>query len=294
MQDKRATDLVVLNFFQGLPDQLNVINRANDPFEQHESLTYVGAPINTPIGSEIEPNSLVFLAKKSLAVFGNSPAHGTRVMVAHTRATRTIQLEDGSVTEVTLDGSFVAAAIASLVSSFASPTETILQKQVTSFTTVDAYTDQENAILGGAGLVFFRDEGNGIYRIREDITTDTFSADTKNINHMTQKQFVTRDIRRTMNSAVIATVFPSAGAGVALIQSVLVGRLMSLETSGLIGRYQDETGNVRSLNPAKDALVFRDPNDPTLYHMAYNYFLATAAKRIFGLYTVNLSAGFPT
>lgn len=294
LQDRRATDLVVLNYFQALPDQLNVINRCNDPFELHESLTYVGAPIDTPIGSEIEPNSLVFLAKKTLAVFGNSPAHGTRIMTAHTRATRTIRLEDGSVTQVTLDGSFIAAAIASLISSFASPTETILQRQITSFDTIDTYTDQENAILGGAGLTFLRDEGNGIYRIREDITTDTYSADTQNINHMTQKQFVTRDIRRTMNNAVIASVFPSAGAGVALIQSVLVDRLRSLETRLLIGKYQDEAGNVRAINPARDAIVFRDPTDPTLYHIAYNYFLATAAKRIFGLYTVNLSQGFPT
>lgn len=293
IQDRRATDLVVLNYFQALPDQLNVINRANDPFEQHESITYVGAPIDTPIGSELEPNSLVFLAKKPLAVFGNSPAHGTRVLVGHTRATRTIQLEDGSATEVTLDGSFVAAAVASLVSSFASPTETILQKTITSFNTIDAHTDQENLILGGAGIVFFRDEGSGIYRIREDVTVDNFAPDTKNLNHMTQKQFVTRDIRRTMNEAVISLVFPSAEAGISTIQSVLVSRLMSLETNGLIGRYQDAEGNVREIDPGTDAIVFRDPADPTLYHIAYNYFLATVAKRIFGLYTVNLPGGFP-
>jgi len=293
MQDRRATDLVVLNYFQALPDQLNVINRANDPFEQHESIAYVGAPIDTPIGSELEPNSLVFLAKKPLAVYGNSPAHGTRVLVGHTRATRSLQLEDGSSTEVTLDGSFIAAAVASLVSSFASPTETILQKTITSFNNIETHTDQENLILGGAGVVFFRDEGSGIYRIREDITVDNFSADTKNLNHMTQKQFVTRDIRRTMNEAVISLVFPSAQAGIATIQSVLVSRLMSLETRGLIGRYQDADGNVRAIDPGTDAIVFRDPADPTLYHIAYNYFLATVAKRIFGLYTVNLPGGFP-
>ena len=293
LQDKRATDLVVLNYFQALPDQLNVINRANDPFEQHESVTYIGAPIDTPIGSELEPNSLVFLARKPLAVFGASPAHGTRVLIGHTRATRTIQLEDGSATSVTLDGSFIAAALAGLISSFASPTETVLQKTITSFDTIDTYTDQENLLLGGAGIIFLRDEGSGVYRIREDITTDTFSTDTKNLNHMTQKQFVTRDIRRTMNDAVVSLVFPSAQAGIATIQSVLVSRLMSLETRGLIGRYQDDQGNTRSINPGTDAIVFRDPADPTLYHVAYNYFLATVAKRIFGLYTVNLPGGFP-
>jgi hypothetical protein len=39
--------------------------------------------------------------------------------------------------------------------------------------------------------------------------------------------------------------------------------------------------------------VFRDKADPTLFHIGYNYFLATTAKKVFGLYTVNLAGGFP-
>jgi archaellin len=291
--DRRTTDLVVLNHFQSLPDQLQIVNISNDPFELHECMTWVGAPIGTPVGSELEIGSLVFVSRKALAVYGQSPAHGTRVLVGPTRATRTITLEDKSSTSVTLDGSFVAAALASLNSSFADPKETLLLKQITSFDTMETYTDPENLILGGNNVIFFADEGSGIYRAKEDITTDSFSPDTNNINQMVQKQFVTRDMRNTINNALISLVFPSADAGIATLQGIIVSRLSSLVSNSLIGDYQDDAGTVRDINPDKDALVFRDPADPTLFHIGYNYFLATTAKRVYGLYTVNLADGFP-
>ena len=148
-------------------------------------------------------------------------------------------------------------------------------------------------MLGGNNVIFLADEGNGIYRLKEDVTTDPFSPDTLNINQMVQKQFVTRDIRRTINNSLISMVFPSADAGVLALQSILVSRLYTLVGNSLIGQYQSATGVVRDLDPGADALVFRDQADPTLFHIGYNYFLATTAKRVYGLYTVNLSGGFP-
>ena len=293
MQDKRATDLVVLNFFAALPDQLQVVNRSSDPFELHECLTFVGAPIGTTIGSEQQVGSLIFLSRKTLSVYGQNPAHGTRILVGSTRATRTIVLDNKTSTSVTLDGSFVAASLAALNCSFTMPTETVLLKAITSFDTMQTYRQEENLQLGGAQIIYFKDEGFGVYRIYEDVTTDTFSPDTKNLNQMTQKQFVTRDIRRTVNGAIIGLVFPSAGAGTAALKSTLVDRLSSLETGGFIGRFQTATGQDRALDTAADITVFRDTIDPTLFHIGYNYFLATVAKRVFGLYTVSLPGGFP-
>jgi hypothetical protein len=292
-QDKRATDLVVLNFFAALPDQLQVINTANDPFQLHESLTWIGAPIGTNIGSATAIGTLVFLSNNTLAVYGQSPAHGTRILVGSTRATMTIILADSNSTTVTLDGSFVAAALAALNSSFADPKETILLKQITNFDTMQTYTPAENLMLGGNNIVFLEDQGSGVYVIKEDITTDPFSSDTLNINQMVQKQFVTRDIRTTINRSLISMVFTSANAGVVTLQSILVSRLGTLVGNNLIGLYQDDTGKVRDLSPSIDVLVFRDTADPTLFHIGYNYFLATVAKRVYGLYTVNLASGFP-
>jgi hypothetical protein len=293
LQDRRATDLVVLNFFNSVPDQLQTINTANDPFQLHESMTWFGAPIGTPIGSEIEAGSLVFLSRKTFAVYGQSPAHGTRVLVGSTRCTRTITLEDKSSTSVTLDGSFIAAALASVNSAFTDPKETVLYKQITSFDNMQTYTNPENAILGGNNVIFFADESGGVYRIKEDITTDPFSPDTLNINQMVQKQFVTRDIRRVINNAMISMVFPSAETGVITLQAILSSRLSTLVGNNLIGEYQTGSGTVRDIEPDNDTVVFRDAADPTLFHIGYNYFLATTAKRVFGLYTVNLAGGFP-
>jgi hypothetical protein len=292
LQDRRATDLVVLNFFNALPDQLQTINIAVDPFELHESMTWIGAPIGTPVGSEIDLGSLVFLSRKTLAVYGQSPAHGTRVLVSPTRATRVITLEDKSSTTVTLDGSFVACAMAGLNASFSDPKDTLLMKQITSFSTMQTYTIPENLILGGNNIIYFNDEGSGIYRIKEDITTDVFSSDCHNINQMVQKQYVTRDIRRTINNAFIGMVFPTAAAGVATLTGILASRLKTLE-GNIVGRYQDANGNLRQLQVGLDTVVFRDQADPTIFHIGYNYFLATTAKRVFGLFTVNLPNGFP-
>jgi len=293
LEDKRSSDFVVLNYFTALPDQLNIINRANDPFEKHESLTFIGAPIGTPIGSETSSGSLVFLARKTLAVYGNHPAHGTRIMVSSTKAKRTIILEDGSSTQVTLDGSFIAAALASLHASFSSPIQTVLLQTITSFDWMQTYTEEENAILGGNSLIYFKDESNGIYRIMEDVTVDPFSSDTQNLNQMAQKQFVTRSVRKHINNTIIGLVFPNAAAGVDAIQSQLIFKLTELVSRRFIGDYQDADGNVRQITAA-DTLVFRDPADPTRFNIGYNFFLATVAKRVFGLFTVNLPGGFPT
>jgi hypothetical protein len=288
-----ATDLVVLNSFQNVGDQLNVVNQANNPFARHECITYFGAPIGTPIGSETEANSLVFYSQRTFAVYGQSAAHGSRVLVSATQAQRTFTFSDGSAQQMTLDGSFVACAVAALVASFPDPKATVLFENIIGFDSIETYTPQENLILGANHIIFFNNVGSGVYQIMEDVTTDAFSSDTLNLNQMTQKQFVTKDIRTTLTKAIIGQVFPSAGAGVALIEDILQTRLRTLVSSGFMGEYQDETGNTRSIS-AKDIFVVRDTADPTLFHIGYNYFLATVAKRIFGLFTVSLPGGFPS
>jgi hypothetical protein len=287
-----ATDFVVLNSWQNIGDQLNVVNQANDPFERHECITYFGAPIGTPIGSERDANSLVFYSRRTFAVHGDSFAHGTRVLVGSTKAKRTFTIGNSSV-QVTLDGSFVACALAALVASFNDPKRTVLFEEIIGFDEIETYRPEQNAILGANNIIFFNDVGEGVAQIMEDITTDDYAPDTLNLNQMTQKQYVTRDVRRTLTNTIIGQVFPSAQAGVALIEDTLQTRLTTLVSRSIMGQYQDADGNERSIT-AKDIYVVRDKSDPTLFRIGYNYFLATVAKRIFGLFTVSLPGGFPS
>jgi len=287
---RRITDITVLGQFSSLGAALNSVTKMNDPFERRERLCWVGCPIGTQIGNAETPGTIVYYSRNTLQVFGNSPAHGTRIIVGSTQATRDIRLEDGSTITVTLDGSFVAGAVAALVASFQSPGDTILRKSLAGFKTIETYGDLEdprNLTLGGNQVVFLTDRGSSVYRIEEDETTDSFAADFKAINAMTQKQYVTKSIRNQVDTALIGIVVPSAQAGVGLIKGFVIGAVSSLVTRGVVGRFQDKNGNERPIDPDADIVVFRDDTDITLFHMFYCYWLLSTVKRIFGLYSVN-------
>jgi hypothetical protein len=281
------TDRVVLSRQDAWGDQLAVNERANDPFARRESLDWFGAPIGTPIGDRQTPDTLRFIADKPLRVFGSSPSHGTRILAGPTQATVNIVLQSGDTVEVTVDGSFVAAALASLTASFADPANTILKKNLAGFQSVQTYTPKENALLGDAGAIYVTDLGNGVIRIEEDTTVDTFAIDFYLISAMVQKQFVTKVVRREMANSVVALIVPSAAAGVGIIKASLSAILLGLLGRGIIGQYEDDQQNVRKFDPEADVVVFRDSADATLYHMFYAYFLRFPIKRVFGLFTVN-------
>lgn len=287
---RRITDITVLGQYTSLGNALNSVTRMNDPFERRERLLWVGMPIGTPVGDAETPDTIVYTARNTLQVFGNNPAHGTRIIVGSTQATREIRLDDGTTVTATLDGSFVAGAVASLVASFQAPSETILRRTLAGFATLETYGDIEdprNLTLGAAQVLFFTDLGGSVFRIEEDVTVDTFADDFKNINAMTQKQFVVRNIRTQVDQSLVGIVVPSAQAGIGLVKGFVVGALSTLVTRGVVGRYQDDAGNERAIDPDADVVVFRDDTDPTLYHFFFAFWLSTTIKRLFGLYSVN-------
>lgn len=287
---RRITDIIILSKFSSLGAALNSVNRMNDPFERRERLCWVGMPIGTQIGDADTPDTIIYTARNTLQVFGNNPAHGTRIMVGSTQATREIRLDDGTTVTATVDGSFVAGALASLVASFQDPGETVLRKTLGGFNSMETYGDIEdprNLQLGAAQVIFMTDQGGGVFRIEEDVTTDTFADDFKNLNAMTQKQFVTKNIRTQVDQSLVGIVVPSAQAGVGLVKGFVVGAVNGLVTRGVVGRFQDDAGNERGIDPDADVVVFRDETDPTLYHFFYAYWLKTVIKRLFGLYSVN-------
>lgn len=287
---RAISDLVVLSHFSTLAQQLNSVNKMADPFKRRFRMTWIGAPIGTTIGSEDEPNTLIALSQRTLQVFGANPAHGTRVLVGATSCTRDVKLENDVITEVTMDGSFVAGALAALNASFADPATTVLRQTLAGFKSIQTYGDIEspdNLALGAANIIFFTDQGGGLFRIEEDVTTDTFAPDFNLINNMNQKMFVVKQVRNELDSKLIGLIVPSAEAGVGLVRGFLVQELSNLLGRGFIGRYQKTDGSERPIDPGKDVIVFRDQADPTLYHVLFAFWLRNEIKRIFGLYSVN-------
>jgi hypothetical protein len=283
----RPTDLCVLSQFESLSDSLAMNEKCNDPFEKKEQMLWVGAPIGTPIGDIDTPDSLIYLARSSLQVPPQSVSQGTRVLVAPTEASKTIVLENGISQTVTLDGSFVAGATSALVNSFTDPAKTILRQNLAGFDSIQVYSEPENLMLGNASITWMTQRGDGIYRFEEDITVHTMSEEFQLISATTQKQFVTKLIRREMDANLISIVVPNAAAAIAIIRSQLSELLLGLLGQGKIADYQDENGNPRSFDAGKDVVVLRDTATLTKYDFFYSYYIKAPIKRLFGLYAVN-------
>jgi hypothetical protein len=284
---KRITDLCVLSQFESLGDALGINEKANDPFELREQMMWIGTPIGTPIGDADTPDSLVFLARNTLQVPTQSVAQGTRVLVSPTLCTKTIKLENGIDQTVTLDGSFIAGATSALVNSFTDPAATILRRTLKGFDYIQTYSDPENLILGNASITWMSDRGNGVYRFEEDVTVHTLSEEFQLISATTQKQFVTRLVRRNLDDNVISIVVPSAEAGISVVRAQLAEILLGLLGRSLIANYQDDAGNIREFDTQKDIVVLRDSSTLSKYDFYYSYYIKSPIKRLFGLYVVN-------
>jgi len=283
----RITDLCLLSFFENLSDAMAVNERANDPFEKREQMLWVGMPIGSPVGDIDTENSLVYTSRRTMQVAPQSVAQGTRVLVAPTECRVNLELDNGTTVSVTLDGSFVAGATSSLVNSFVDPASTILRRNLTGFTYIQTYSEPYNEILGQASITYMSDRGAGVYRFEEDITVHDIAEEFQLINITTQKQFVTKVVRRNMDEALISVVPPSVAAGISVIRTTLANILIGLLGRGLLGQYRDENGANRELNAEVDITVFKDESSETLYYFGYTYFTRAAIKRLFGLYQVN-------
>lgn len=289
--EHNLTDVVVLSTFGALSAALANNEKMNDPFERGERALWVGTPVGTAIGDENTAGTLTFLARKTLQVYGSNPAHGKRVLVANNEVTKTITLTDGTQVVVTKDGSFLAGAIAALNASFSDPGETLLRKNVYGFDSINTYSEPEQLLLIGAGIIYVNNVGDAtspVFRVEESTTVDRSSDDNSEISvAINQKEYTTRVIRTQMDTGLISIVPPSEQAGVAIIQTFLVEILTGMVANGLIGPYTDDSGNARPLDPEEDVKVFRATDSKASYNFQYWWNARYPVKRLYGLFSVD-------
>jgi len=212
-------------------------------------------------------------------------------LVGPTRATKDIVLDSGITTTVTLDGSFVAGATSALINSFTDPAKSILRSNLAGFKTMQQYTEPENIQLGQASITWMSQQGTGVFRFEEDITVHQSAGEEfQLISATTQKQNVTKIVRREMEASLIGVVTPSTQASIALIRATLSRILLGLLGRGLMADYQDDNGNVRDFDSGKDIIVVRDTASLSKFDFFYAYFIKTPIKRLFGLYSVNTNS----
>lgn len=297
-KNSMLTDVVVLNRFSVLSAALASNEAMNDPFQRKERMLWVGVPANTIIGDTQTPGSLAYLSRNTLQVFGDSQAHGRRVLLGNTYASRTITLQDGSSTSVSLDGSFVAGAAAAKNASFTDPGKMLLRTNLAGFdnsmsptvAAMQTYGEDEELQLGGNSILYLSNQGtltSPVFRFEESTTVDTSSSDNNEINSQNQQFYVTRDLRSSLDSTLIGFVPQSQQAGIALIKTEIIQLLTGYQGRGIIADYTDDSGASRPIDPANDVIVLRDAQDRTLYFILFWYQVRMGIKRIAGMYSVN-------
>jgi hypothetical protein len=283
----RLTDVIPLNAFSVLADVLNSNERMNDPFERKDRAAWIGTPIGTLIGDTDTADTKIFLATRTMQLFGENEARGTRILIGNSWVRKAIQLRDGSSVTVDLDGSFLAVAAAAQNAAFTDPATMLLRRNVSGFSFIDTYEESEELRLGGASILFCEDVGSGVYRWKESVTVDTSSSDNNEISAMNQRFFVTRDLRESMDANLVAYVPDSLETGIGAVVSFIATKLSDYVGRGLIAPYTDDSGGSRPIDPQTDIQVVRDTTDKLLYHFKYWYNIRYGIKRLFGLYSVD-------
>lgn len=275
---KDTLDLVVVNRF-GVRDTLrdSTVSQ-NQPARAHRRIAYTGFPVGYPIGDTLTSGSRVFVGTREMQVFQDSPARGTLAIVGAASATKTIMVDslgDGNIdripTEVTLDGSFIAVALAARVSSFAEPWQIILNLPVSGFNSIEDLTTSEMIRLLDAGIIPIRVEGDsGFYAGTR--TTDTREPSTSQLSGTVQRQYVFARLQNAAEERVVGYVAESAEDAAQKTAGEIGVELGSMVAEGKIGRYQNEDGTSRPFNPNRDVVAFRDRRDPTRTFFRASYY----------------------
>lgn len=284
---KKITDFTLLGNFEYIGKLLAANELGNDPFEARENEIWVGAPSGTPVGDINTEGSLIYIGQSVLKIYGNeNPAHGTRILVGATEATKKITLEGNIEQTLKFDGSFVAWGLACHRSRMRTAAS-IMRETLTAFDSIQTYDDVTDIKLGQNQIVYFAKKSAGVYSCEEDFTTDKYSFEFSLEQITSQRLQVVRDIRAYMDESLIGYTPDTPAGGVTTIVSFLVRGLRAKITEGVIAPYQNEDGSMREIDPSKDIFVTIVKDNPTQYQFGYGFYTKKVMKQLFGSYVVD-------
>lgn len=293
-QFKGTTDFVVVNQFSAREEFRDSVVNMNDPTVARRRIGYFGFPVSYPIGDEFTSDSRVYTARRELQVYEETVARGTLVVIGNSYGKKTILVDalgDGAVdsipTQVTLDGSFLAVALAARVASFSEPWNTIYNLPISGFDEVEAMTESQMITLQDAGIICCRVENGSAFYIGT-MTTDETEPSTQQLSGTVQRQYVLNRLQDIINRRVIGFVADSPEEAAQKLQGELVAELGSMVSERKIAKYVDEnTGSSRAMNPKTDVVAFRDRRDPTRAYFRASWYQKYPLLQIDGVVAVD-------
>ena len=292
-----ATDILVLSTDLDVQTRLlQHIEDENSPIEQNFRRGYFGMAVNTPIGDRDTPDTYVFRAARTLQVAADSPARGRLMLAAPPGIEgikKTLLLEDGSTTVVTLDSTYITAGIAGRLASFTSPADALVRVSVAGFDANEndftPWVRSERAQLASNGVTVLTFDA-GRFLLLDPISTERAGGGLIQFEQWStsvQKDNVVRQVRTALDANVVGIVPVDVVDFVIDIKQFIANVLTGAVAEGAIGPYVDPNGNRRAIDLNQDIIVERSETDPTQYNFNFFFNLRYPALRLFGQYSVD-------
>jgi hypothetical protein len=168
------------------------VNERNLPQNGRYRMYYTGAAALTDLGATDEANSVCGIAyslRNEAVVFINA----TRATYYYKDPTTKLD------TATTVDGAFIGAAIGAYRDSFSYASQTILRHTIPGLELFeddfeDYYTDDMLKLAGGASALVCGLGSDSALLIKDDLTTDNTSVEKNNINIITAKHYIAKDV----------------------------------------------------------------------------------------------------
>jgi hypothetical protein len=255
-----------------------------------ERLGWFGMAIGTQVGDGETPGTFVYVATQELQVSADSPGRGRFVLAAPSFIKKTYRLPDGTVKQITLDSTYLAAGTAALMASFLSPAEGLLRKEVVGLDEVEQLSVGDRNFLASNGVNVVQPRG-GVNVVFDPTSTDQSSAEFKELNVMAQKDNIVKRVRKATDDTLIGLVPDDLAQFVFELKTVVAVQLTSAVAEGAIANFQNDDGTTRNIDLQNDIIVRRRQNDPTAYDFRFSFFVKFIVKRLFGTFSVVIPSG---
>ena len=249
------------------------VNERSIPDNGKWRMGWTGAPAATVIGDNTNANSIRGIAYNLL--------NERMVMVNATRA-KYYYTDPTTLTETytTVDGAFIAAACAAYRDSFSYAATNLLNKTVAGLALFtedfDDYYADNMLTMAGSSSVFLLGLGtSGALVVMDDLTTDNSTVARNNINVITAKDFIAKDVVIQMNRTFKGKLILDRSSFTTTVNAYLATMFSVYKNAGIIE-------SVGTLTATLDA------TDGTKMHIFYSYVPVYGLKHIEGTFALTL------
>lgn len=293
------TEFVMLDIRSGLMvDLYNIITTLNGPTQGHPCRAWYGMPKNTAAGDRDTPGTYIYTAVNTLSTPGDSPSRGRHILVAPSQGDVQLVLDDGTTQTVTVDGTFLAAAVAARFTARTSVAQSLVNQTINGFTNISddptintfpIYPKAQRGLMADSGVCVITARAGKLILL-DPLTTERGGgrlAEFEEPQLSTQKDDVVIAVNQTLATNVQGITPTDLSDFILTVKQLIGNVLVAKIKSGSIAPYRDSTGRTRDLSYPTDIVVKQRIDDQRKYNFQYFFNGRYPAKYFFGQFSVD-------